>query len=101
MKALWILVIAAAPILAQDPPSAPPVIKLRPLELNFQGVKLPQRRPTSFMPKPAAAQPSTCSIPLLKVVPKGNYPMTVVKPPVTPYMPQVNGPAPSCADVKR
>jgi hypothetical protein len=99
MKAFCILIAAIAPLLAQEPPSAPPVVQLRPLDLSFQGVQLPGRPPVSFMKAPVVlqAQVKTCAIPLIQVPPKGNYPLVIVKPPETESnMPKVNVPAPAC-----
>lgn len=96
MKALWILIAAVTPLLAQEPK---PTLQLRPLDLSFQGVQLPGRPPVSFMNAPVLlpTKARTCAIPLIQVTPKGNYPMVVVKPPETESnMPKVNVPAPAC-----
>lgn len=96
MKALWILI--AAPLLAQEQP----VVKLRPLDLSFQGVQLPGRpAPLSLLnfkgPIILQTQIKTCAIPLIQVTPKGNYPMPVMKPNAQePNMPKVIVPAPAC-----
>src|SRR5271163_2411797 len=101
MKGLWVLIAVAGPILAQDPPPPSPIINLRPLDLSFKDVQLPGRpKPVTFSPAMKLDLrenlPNICSIPLLQVVPKGNYTLKVVKPPVVPAMPQVNAPAPAC-----
>ena len=102
MKAFWILTTAVAlPMLAQEPQSTPPIVQLPPLDLSFQNVPLPGRHRVNFMnmkaPVILQSRARVCAIPLIQVTPKGNYPMTIVKPPETESnMPKVNVPAPAC-----
>jgi hypothetical protein len=94
-----LLLLVAAPLLAQEPP---PIVKLKPLDLSFEGVQLPGRPgPPSLLKIKAGiilqTQAKICAIPLIQVTPKGNYLMPVVKPKEQePNMPKVNVPAPAC-----
>jgi hypothetical protein len=116
VKALWILI--AAPLLAQPPQTAPPPVQLPQSELNFRNFKLPGRPNPFNMTNPVLANPArlnvgsklqliekppqTCAIPLLQVVPKGNFTMKVAKPPESfRPMPEAKVPAPACRDWNR
>jgi hypothetical protein len=107
VKGPWLLIAIAGPILAQDPPTPPPVINLRPLDLSFKDVQLPGRpKPFTFNPamklELREKPPNICSIPLLQVVPKGNYTLKVVKPrEAVPAMPEASVPAPACEGQNR
>jgi hypothetical protein len=105
MKALFVLIAVAAPILAQEPP---PPVQLPQPQLNFRNFQLPARpnpfhivNPVTVNPAPkfnfVAAGPKVCAIPLLQMVPKGNYSMIVAKPSnPEPNAPKFNVPAPAC-----
>lgn len=107
MKALCVFIagvfIAASTAFAQHPPvqevpATPPILDLRPFELNFKGVKLPVKRPPPTIIAKTMA-PKTCAIPLLVTHPKGNFTMHVMKAPDVDPKIQVNPPAPACDEM--
>ncbi len=98
MKAVCVLFLAAAPVFAQDPPAKPPIIQLRPLELNFKDVKIPVHQHDFTIARTA---PGICAIPLLPARGKQTVPMPVLKPNATEWkMPDTKGPAPACLPVR-
>jgi hypothetical protein len=107
VKALSVFIagmfIASSTAFAQEPPvqevpATPPILNLRPLELNFNGVKYPVKRLSPTIIAKTMA-PKTCAIPLLVTHPKGNFTMHVMKAPDVDPKIRVNPPAPACDDV--
>lgn len=114
MNSLVLLIIIAAPVVAQEIPKAspnlffpeyqPPVFQVQPQtppsrprirasrEQLLNALKMRQAEV-----KARADQPKVCAIPLLNFSPKGNYPMKVMRAPdVDPKIQITKPPAPAC-----